>query len=76
MVKINIGTSFDPKEVIVSEDKTLRKLFSEVNVSITNQTTVTMNGARLGDLDLDKTLKQLNVQEGALITANEKLVGA
>ena len=74
MLKINIGTSFDPEEIVVDEETTLQEAFKEVNVVITGSTIVTHNARRV--TDLNKTLKELNVQDGDIITANEKQDGA
>lgn len=74
MLKINIGTSFDPEEIVVDENTTLQEAFKQVNVPITNSTIVTHNARRVANLN--KTLKELNVQDGDVITANEKQDGA
>ena len=74
MLKINIGTSFDPEEIIVDENITLKDAFRKVNTPITNSTIVTVNARRV--TNLDATLAELNIQDGDLITANEKQDGA
>jgi len=74
MLKINIGTSFDPEEIVVDEETTLQEAFKQVNVPITGSTIVTHNARRV--TNLTKTLKELNVEDGDIITANEKQDGA
>ena len=74
MLKINIGTSFDPEEIIVDENITLAEAFKKVNVPVTGSTIVTINARR--ETNLNATLTELNIQDGDLITANEKQDGA
>ena len=76
MLRINIGTSYDTEEKIINENTTIRQAFKDAGVSLTSGTIVTNNGSRLGDRDLDKTFAELGVEEDALITANEKTIGA
>ena len=74
MLKINIGTSFDPEEIVVDENITLEEAFRKVNVQITQSTIVTVNARRV--TNLSKTLADLGVNDGDIITANEKQDGA
>jgi hypothetical protein len=76
MLKVYIGNAFEPIAVITSSEKTVRQLYEENNIPIAASSVVTHGSSRLGDNELDKTLAELNVKDGALLTFTQKLNGA
>lgn len=76
MIKINIGSDFDPKEVIVDENKTVRAVYAESGLSLTESSIVCHNTVRLGARDVDATLVSLGVTSGDLLTMSQKLNSA
>lgn len=77
MKKIYIGNAFEPQEVIVSEEKSVKEIYAENGIAIPSGSIVTLGSRKLGDNELNTPLKDLgNVQEGALVTFSQKLNGA
>lgn len=76
MFEIYIGNAFEPVKVIAAPTTTVRQLYSENNIPISSSAIVTHGSTRLGDNELDKTLAELGVQNGALLTYTQKLNGA
>lgn len=72
MITFYIGSAYSPKEVAAPEDSTVKEVYSNNNISITNETILTLNSRRLGDAELDKTLEELGVSEGDQLTITEK----
>lgn len=76
MFEIYVGSSFDPKKVITSKNVTLREVLDN-NEVIVPANAILMHGTkRLGDNDYDRTLEELGVTDGSVITYSEKLNGA
>jgi hypothetical protein len=76
MLKVYIGNSFEPQEVIVSSESTVTEIYEENGIVIPTGSIVTVGSRRLGDSELDKPLRELGVAEGAIITFSQKLNGA
>jgi hypothetical protein len=76
MIEVYIGNAFEPRKVITSPEKTVRQLYQENNIPISSSAIVTHGSTRLGDKELDRTLSELGVQTGALLTFTQKLNGA
>ena len=76
MLEIYIGDAFDPIKVIVRPTATVREVYEENHKQLSRDAVVTHRNARLGDNELDKTLAELGVQDGDLITCTMKLNGA
>ena len=77
MIKIYIGSSLDPKEVIADENKTVADAYREANVSLPKNSVVTLNSSRLGERDIDtRSLSELGVKENDLVIVSEKLNSA
>lgn len=72
MLKIYIGSGYDPKEVLVSPSNTVRSIFRENGIVIPTGAVVSFNARRLGDAELDSTLNQLGVANEDAITITEK----
>jgi hypothetical protein len=76
MLKIYVGNSFEPQEVIVSENKTVNEVFEENSIYVPAGSIVTLGSRRLGDNELNKTLSELGVSDNSAITYSQKLNGA
>ena len=76
MLEIYIGDAFDPQRVIVRPTATVRQVYEENHKTIGRDAVVTHKNARLGDNELDKTLADLGIEDGDLITVTQKLNGA
>lgn len=76
MIKFYIGSAYDPTQVIVSEDKTIRQVYQENDVALPNNAMVTLNSRKLSTSELDKTLAELQVKENDVITITEKYQSA
>lgn len=76
MIKFYIGSAYDPTQVIVSEDKTIRQAYQENDVALPNNAMVTLNSRKLSNNELDKTLAELQVKENDVITITEKYQSA
>lgn len=76
MIKFYIGSAYDPTQVIVSEDKTIRQAYQENDVALPNNAMVTLNSRKLSNSELDKTLAELQVKENDVITITEKYQSA
>ena len=76
MIKFYIGSAYDPTQVIVSEDKTIRQAYQENDVALPSNAMVTLNSRKLSTSELDKTLAELKVKENDVITITEKYQSA
>jgi SOS response regulatory protein OraA/RecX len=76
MIKFYIGSAYDPTQVIVSEDKTIRQAYQENDVALPNNAMVTLNSRKLSTSELDKTLTELEIKENDVITITEKYQSA
>ena len=68
---INLGTSLNPKEIVVAKDSTVRDLLVEHNIAFQDGQ-VTLNGRVLGTAELNQTVEELGVQDDDYILANSK----
>lgn len=77
MLRIYIGNNFDPQQVVVDENKSIKEIYNENNIAIPSGAIVTAGSRRLGDSELNKPLNELgNISENELITFSQKLNGA
>lgn len=72
MKKIYIGSAYNPKEVTVEEDQTIREVYAENNVNMPTNALVTLNSRKLNANELDKPISELGVQNEDAITITEK----
>jgi hypothetical protein len=75
MITIKIGTNLNREAVMVNTSKTLREVLDENNINYAT-TTVFVDGVNLKVGDMDKTLEELNIGEGAYIIAAQKTENA
>jgi hypothetical protein len=75
-LRINIGSDFNSKAIIVDSEKTVKEAYRENNVSLAAGAIVTLNTRRLGADDLDKTLADLGVANNDYLTVSGKLNSA
>lgn len=76
MLKINIGSSFDQSEIVFDDNTTVRKAFETAKINLNNSMTVMVNSRRIPTSDLDKTLSQVGIKDGDLVTTSQKIEGA
>lgn len=76
MLKINIGSSFDQSEIVFDDNTTVRKAFETAKINLNNSMTVMVNSRRIPTDDLDKTLSQVGIKDGDLVTTSQKIEGA
>jgi hypothetical protein len=75
MITIKIGTNLNREAVMVNTSKTLREVLDENSINYAT-TTVFVDGVNLKVGDMDKTLEELNIGEGAYIIAAQKTENA
>lgn len=75
MITIKIGTNLNRNAVLVNTGKTLREVLTENNINYST-TTVFVDGVNLKVGDMDRTLEELNIGEGAYIIAAQKTENA
>lgn len=72
MLKIYIGSGYDPQEVVVPSNMTVSEVFKENGVYVPTGAVVSFNSRRLGDNELNLTLEALKVKDEDAITITEK----
>ena len=75
MITIKIGPNLNRNAVIVNTGKTLREVLDENNINYAT-TTVFVDGVNLQVGQIDKTLDELNIGDGAYIIAAQKTENA
>lgn len=75
MITIKVGTNLNRNAVLVNTNKTLREVLTENNINYAT-TTVFVDGVNLQVGQMDKTLEELNIGEGAYIIAAQKTENA
>lgn len=70
-LKVNIGTSLNNSEKVVSKDITVRELLKDNNLSFQDGQ-VTLNGGVLGTAEMNKTLEDLKIKDGDYILTVSK----
>ena len=75
MITIKVGTNLNRNAVLVNTSKTLREVLTENNINYAT-TTVFIDGVNLQVGQMDKTLEELNIGEGAYIIAAQKTENA
>ena len=75
MITIKIGTNLNRDAVLVNTSKTLREVLTDNNINYAT-TTVFVDGVNLQVGQMDKTLEELNIGEGAYIIAAQKTENA
>ena len=75
MITIKVGTNLNRNAVLVNTNKTLREVLTENNINSAT-TTVFVDGVNLQVGQMDKTLEELNIGEGAYIIAAQKTENA
>ena len=75
MITIKIGTNLNRDAVLVNTSKTLREVLTDYNINYAT-TTVFVDGVNLQVGQMDKTLEELNIGEGAYIIAAQKTENA
>lgn len=75
MITIKVGTNLNRNAVLVNTNKTLREVLTENNINYAT-TTVFIDGVNLQVGQMDKTLEELNIGEGAYIIAAQKTENA
>lgn len=75
MITIKIGTNLNRNAVLVNTNKTLREVLTENSINYST-TTVFVDGVNLKVGDMDRTLEELNIGEGAYIIAAQKTENA
>lgn len=72
MIRLYIGSAYDPTEIIADEEKSVKELYAENNITLAPNAMVTLNSRRLGDAELTKPIKELDVKSEDVITITEK----
>jgi hypothetical protein len=75
MITIKVGTNLNRSAVIVNTEKKLREVLEENNINYST-TTIFVDGVNLKVGDMDRTLEELNIGEGAYIIAAQKTENA
>jgi hypothetical protein len=75
MITIKVGTNLNRNAVLVNTSKTLREVLTENNINYAT-TTVFVDGVNLQVGQMDKSLEELNIGEGAYIIAAQKTENA
>ena len=75
MITIKVGTNLNRNAVLVNTNKTLREVLTENNINYAT-TTVFVDGVNLQVGQMDKTIEELNIGEGAYIIAAQKTENA
>lgn len=72
MIKLYIGSAYDPIEVTAEKTQSVREIYAENNVNLPTNAMVTLNSRKLGDAELEKPISELNVTDSDTITITEK----
>lgn len=75
LITIKIGTNLNREAVMVNTNKTLREVLETHNINYAT-TTIFVDGVNLKVGDMDKTLEELNIGEGAYIISAQKTENA
>ena len=76
MLKLYIGSAYEPKEVVAEEDQTVKEIYAENGVALPQNSLVTLNSRKLGDAELNKPISELGVVSEDAITITEKYSSA
>jgi len=66
VIKVNVGTNVERKEILIDESKTIRSVLKEQNIDYTRGT-ITLDGATLLAGDFDKTFADFKIKESCFL---------
>lgn len=75
MVKVTLGSNTERKQVIVSEDKTVKEIFQENDMDYTTGALM-LDGVPVTAAQINMSLKDLNVSESCFLIVTVKSDGA
>jgi hypothetical protein len=68
MVKVKVANNMTAKEIIVSQDTTIKECFAKAGISY-ERSTICLDGQNLSSAQLTKTLAEMGVGEETTIMA-------
>lgn len=71
MKRINIGSSFEQKEIVFDDSVTVREAFASAGINLNNSMTVLVNAKRIPSCDYDRSLAALNIKDSDLVTTSQ-----
>lgn len=76
MLKISIGSSIDPIETLIAPTVTVQEAFRQVHQTINAESVVMLNSNRLNASQLNKSLAEVGVCDGDVLSVSQKMKSA